>query len=228
MSASEASRISRSLKPRTSDLRLRRPEAFLPLDLAELSLYHPLESRLGTGPYEPAGDRHGKRDLKNRSARRSVHGLLSRQTQYRCGRNEPLQGTSDSMGGTMRGGIDAVHEVTPTSLDFVEAQTTVKTFPFSRPYYIQLLFNCATPRCRQAVVRLALSQGVDRQALVDVALNGRGVPAEGPSGRSIGHTALRPRHSLQSGRPPRSRLDAAGYKVVKRPGAMPSRFASRA
>ena len=80
------------------------------------------------------------------------------------------------------------------------------------------------PALKQAVVRQALSQGVDRQALVDLAFNGRGVPAEGPLWPK--HWAYSTARKTFDYNPEAAtlRLDAAGYKIVKRPGAMPSRF----
>jgi ABC-type transport system substrate-binding protein len=124
----------------------------------------------------------------------------------------------------MRGSIDAVQEVTPSSLDFVEAQSTVKTFPFERPYYIQLLFNMRHAVLKHTAVRQALSQAVDRQALVDVALNGRGIPADGPLWPK--HWAYSTARRTYNYNPEAAtlRLDGAGFKVKSRPGAMPSRF----
>ena len=50
----------------------------------------------------------------------------------------------------MRGQIDAVHEISPTAIDFVQAegQTNVRTFPFMRPYYVRLSSTSNTPSSR--------------------------------------------------------------------------------
>ena len=56
------------------------------------------------------------------------------------------------------GGADArtrltrVHEITPNAIDFVQAegQTNVHTYPFVRPYYVQLVFNIRHPLLKQA------------------------------------------------------------------------------
>ena len=50
----------------------------------------------------------------------------------------------------MRGEIDAVHELSPSAAEFMEAegQSTVHTFPFIAPYYIHLVFNQRTPFSR--------------------------------------------------------------------------------
>ena len=82
----------------------------------------------------------------------------------------------------MRGEIDAVHEISPTAIDFVQAegQTNLRTFPFVRPYYVHLLFNVKHPILKNAAVRQALSYALDRQAIIDLALNRQGTVAEGP------------------------------------------------
>jgi peptide/nickel transport system substrate-binding protein len=100
----------------------------------------------------------------------------------------------------------------------------VNTFPFNRPYYIQLQFNLRHPVLSHTSVRQGLSQAVDRQALVDVALNGRGVPADGPIWPM--HWAYSTARKTYAFNPEAAtlRLDAAGFPIVPRPGAMPSRF----
>ena len=52
----------------------------------------------------------------------------------------------------MRGEIDAVHEISPSAIDFVQAegQTNVQTFPFTRPYFIHLLFNIKSSGLKDA------------------------------------------------------------------------------
>ena len=45
----------------------------------------------------------------------------------------------------MRGDIDMLYEVSRDALDFVQAETTVKTYSFPRPYYIPLVFNVRHP-----------------------------------------------------------------------------------
>ncbi len=80
----------------------------------------------------------------------------------------------------MRGEIDAVHEITPGSIDFAEADSSIKTYPFVRPYFIQLAFNMRHPVLGQRAVRQAMSQAVDRDEIIKAGLNGKGVVADGP------------------------------------------------
>ena len=211
--------------PRTLILRLRQPEAFLPLDLAGLAFFHPKNRAVGTGPYQPVGDEMQKTDklpdlIRLKAFADYYRGKpviddveLRRYEEHRSAYAELL-----------RGGIDVVHEVTPTVLDFVEKQSTVKTFPFTRAYFWQMFFNLRHPAFRHTSVRLAMNQAVDRQALVDGVFKGRGVPSDTP---------IWPMHWAYSS-PSKAvglnleaaalRLDAAGFKIVQRPGAMPSRF----
>ena len=128
----------------------------------------------------------------------------------------------------MRGDVDAVHEIAPNAVDFVQAegQTTVKTYPFVRPYYYQLVFNVQHPLLKNPAVRQALSYGVDRQAVVDLALNKQGSVAEGPDlavplGLQHGAEDL---HAQFGGGDPPPRLRGLDGEAVqgKRPDAQPA------
>ena len=209
---------------RTFVLKLSRPEAFLPADLANVTLYHPTIAYLGTGPFRRLTAPPPSSEIEEEVTLGSFDDYYRGRPQIDVVEMKRYMEQRTAWAELMRGNIDALHEVTPSSLDFVEAQSSVKTFPFSRPYYIQLLFNMRHPALKQAVVRQALSQGVDRQALVDLAFNGRGVAAEGPLWPK--HWAYSTARKTFNYNPEAAtlRLDAAGYKVVKRPGAMPSRF----
>jgi peptide/nickel transport system substrate-binding protein len=214
---------------RTLVLHLSKPEAFLPADLASLAIEHLQDRLLGTGPYRrltadeiaPTAD-GSSRDLVR----------LTAFNDYYRGRPEidfvelrRYEEQRSAWAALMRGNIDAVHEVSPSALDFVEAQTTVNTFSFTRPYFVQLMFNMRHPVLKQVRVRRALSHAVDRQQLVDVALNGRGVAAEGPVWpMHWAHSTARAAYTLNR-EAATLMLDSAGFRTAKRrPGAMPSRF----
>ena len=53
-------------------------------------------------------------------------------------------------------------------------------YPFSRPYYIPLVFNMRHPILRNVEVRRAINEAFDRDALVRDGLRGQGAPADGP------------------------------------------------
>src|SRR5258708_15418359 len=125
----------------------------------------------------------------------------------------------------MRSEIDMLYEVSRDAVDFVEVETTVKTYSFPRAYYIPLVFSVRHPVLRNAEVRKAINEALDRATLIRDGLNGRGRPADGP---------ILPEHWAYSSpaqpfvfNPDAARLtlDAAGLPV--RPstgGKMPARF----
>jgi ABC-type transport system substrate-binding protein len=118
-----------------------------------------------------------------------------------------------------------LHEVSRDAAEFVEAETTVKTYSFPRPYYIPLVFSVRHPILRNAEVRKAINEALDKATLIRDGLNGRGRPADGP---------IWPEHWAHSSpaqpfafNPDAARLtlDAAGLPA--RPssdGHMPARF----
>ncbi len=122
----------------------------------------------------------------------------------------------------MRGDIDMLYEVSRDAVDFVAAQTTIKTYRFPRPYYIPLVFNIRHRILKDREVRKAINEALDRAALVRDGMNERGRPAASP---------IWPEHWTQSASNPtfrydpdgaRRRLDAAGLK--EKPGVAASRF----
>jgi peptide/nickel transport system substrate-binding protein len=125
----------------------------------------------------------------------------------------------------MRGEIDAVHEITPTAVDFAKGQTLVHTFPFTRPYYVQLMFNMKHPVLKNQLVRQALSYAVDRQAVVDVALNKQGTVADGPIWPFHWAYSTAEKVYTHNVEAATLRLDSAGLRVRKTSDSrMPSRL----
>jgi peptide/nickel transport system substrate-binding protein len=201
-------------------IKLSRPEAFLLTDLANLSLTHPTNPDIGLGPYR----------LMERSEQKTRLAAFDKYYQGRPNIDfleaEAFQEQRGSWAALMRGQIDAVHEITPGAMQFVEAegQTRVHTFPFTRPYYFQLVFNVHHPILKNPAVRQALSYGIDRQAVIDSGFNGQGSVAEGP---------IWPYHWAYSGAPKTYthnveaatlRLDSAGLRITSTAGHMPSRL----
>ena len=90
----------------------------------------------------------------------------------------------------MRGEVDFLFEVPIDTRDFVDAGSGVHVFSFLLPYSYALSFNVRKPMFREASVRVALNQAVDRQLLIKQALHGNGVAASG---------AVWPRHWAHRG-----------------------------
>lgn len=160
-------------------VRLLRPEAFFLADLANATLSRPANERIGTGPFkytELTADLDSA-PVINLAAFEDYHrgrpGV--QEVEFR-----QYQDQRAAWAALMRGDIDAVHEVSPGAMDFLENQTTINTFAHTRPYFIQLLFNFRHPALRKPAVRQALSHAVDREHIVKVALHGRGIVSQGP------------------------------------------------
>ncbi len=79
----------------------------------------------------------------------------------------------------MRGEIDSLYEVGRDAADFVEAESTVRVYSFARPYVHVLGFNVRRPVFRRPEVRRAISQAIDRNAILHAVLRDRGRVADG-------------------------------------------------
>jgi peptide/nickel transport system substrate-binding protein len=125
----------------------------------------------------------------------------------------------------MRGEVDLLYEVPPESVEFVRAAADVTTFSFLRPYAYLLGVNLRHPLLARLDVRRALNAAIDRQAIVDRALGGRGQPAfDHVFPRHWAYDAHVPAQAFDP-REAARRLDAAGL-VPSRPQA-PRRLAHR-
>ena len=204
-----------AVQPNTIDIHLSRIEAFLPSDIAEIPMVQP--GSIGTGPFRlesPNGT------------------TLTSFTDYYQGRPainrvevKPYPTLRSAWTAMMRGDINMLYEVSAEAADFVEQEPSVRSYPFLRPYYYLVAFNVRHPVLGKREVRQALSQAVDREAVVRDAMDGRGEPADGPVWKyfwAYSGAERTFRYNLEAAR---LRLDSAGFPV--RSGAkavMPSRL----
>jgi ABC-type transport system substrate-binding protein len=216
-------------------LRLSRPEAFLLSDLAGTGIVQANKPDIGTGPYKLVPNDEKKND-EQKDGEKKDHVKPTRFAafdDYYRGRPsidfvevKEYQEQRKAWAALMRGDINAVHEITPGAVGFVEAQKTINTYSYLRPYYLQLGFNLRHPVLGRVATRQALSQAVDRQQIIDLALNTRGQVAEGPIWPS--HWAYSTAQKPYGYNPEAAtlRLDAAGLtlKPGVKPGDMPNRF----
>lgn len=209
----------------TLEVRLSEPNSFVLPDLSLVSVRmpdkpsDPPKPDVTTGPFR----------VVRQDAEQTV---LSAFPQYYRGR-PPVEEITVFTYGTqrkawaalMRGEVDMLHEVSRDAAEFVEAETTVKTYSFPRAYYIPLVFNVNHPILKQAAVRRAINESLDKATLIRDGMSGRGRPADGPIWPE--HWAYSPPPTPFAFNPESARLqlEAAGLKVRQQPGGkMPARF----
>lgn len=212
------------------DLALSRPEAFLVTDLISTSVTHPQNAEVGIGPYRAVQDEDGQ---ANTPAAGEEFARLEAFPQYFRGapRTEYVDikeyaTQRNAWAALMRGEINALHEVSPAAFDFVEKESSIRTYSFLRPYYSYLAFNMSHPVLGRREVRQALNQAVNRDDIIKRALHGRGQPAEGPIWPFHWAYSTAQRGFAYNPEAARLRLDAAGLTVPHSPvpGRMPSRL----
>ncbi len=201
----------------TITIRLKRPHSLKLVDLSEFTIYDDERLDRRTGPFkivsldpkvvlEPFADYH--------------------QGPPSAGRIEMAEYPTPRAAWTamMRGEINFLHEVNRDAIEFVQAGGDIQAYQLLRPYYVPLVFNLAHPVLRNPQVRLALSEAIDREEIVQKAMRGHGRVAEGPfwphhwAYTSTQRSAFRPDVA-------RLRLESAGLPMrPARKGVAPSRF----
>lgn len=199
-------------------IRLARPEALLLADLSNFLVSHPTNPSIGVGPY---------RLMEGQTNR------LERFDSYYRGRPQiefvqirEFEEQRSAWTALMRSEIDAVHEITPDAMPFVQAQgqTGVKVFPITRPYFISLIFNTHHPVLKSPKVRQALSYAIDRDAIIKLGLNGQGVAAAGPIWPSHWAYSTAPKSYTRNVEASTIGLDSEGLRMkTNDKGRMPSR-----
>ena len=77
----------------------------------------------------------------------------------------------------LRGDVDLLYEVAPEAFEFVRESPNTHVASFLRPYVTALAFNAKHPVLGRKAVRRALNLAVDRAAVIEGAVGGRGIPA---------------------------------------------------
>lgn len=158
---------------RTLLLQLSEPDAFLIPELNNAHLVDPDSPDVGTGPFkllsrEPVVDAARFSDYHRGAP------ALERV------RIVPYDSQRAAWAALMRDDVDAVHEVSRDSVEFIEQDSGVQTFLSLRPYFWALSFNLRHPQLRQPHVRQALNQAVNRQEIVATVLRGYATVAVDP------------------------------------------------
>jgi len=206
------------IEPDTIEITVQAPNSFILADLSAVLVVKPGQPTVGTGPFKLVEQTEQQTELVAFPNYYRGHPAIARVSVA----NYPTQ--RNAWAALMRGDIDMLHEVRREAAEFVERETTVKTYKFPRPYYIPLVFNVRHPILKRVDVRLAINEAMDREALVRDGMSGRGRPADGP---------IAPEHWAYS-RPvstftydpdaARARLDDAGLRVRTPDAATQIRF----
>jgi peptide/nickel transport system substrate-binding protein len=150
-------------------LRLRRPNAFL---LEALGLAPIGSSKgAGAGPFRLDARTTGKAVLGRFKGFHGGRATLETVTiaEY------PSQ--REAWSAMLRGDVDVLYDIAPQAFEFVKESPNAHVASFLRPYVTALTYNMAHPVLRRREVRRALSQAIDRQAVIEAAVGGRGIPA---------------------------------------------------
>jgi peptide/nickel transport system substrate-binding protein len=99
----------------------------------------------------------------------------------------------------MRGEVDAVQEVGRDSVEFMERSSNIATYPTVQAFYLTLLFNHRHSALKNVEVRRAIVEALDRGAIIERAMRGKGQIADGP---------IWPFHWAYPNNPPQYRSDS--------------------
>ena len=123
----------------------------------------------------------------------------------------------------LRGEVEMVTDVPPDAVEFVR-NDQVQVMSFGRQYQYLIAFNSGKPPFNRVVVRRALNVAVDRAAIVQNVLQGRGVPSTGPLwpehwayDRSISPFEVEPSAAI-------ALLESAGLPLTRSGSGAPARL----
>jgi peptide/nickel transport system substrate-binding protein len=157
--------------PRELNLVLRQPSLFV-LEALDQQFRSPAPINAGTGPFEPVGAASPTELRANDRyyLGRPIIDRLAVKT-YPTGRAAWAE--------LLRDHLDMLYDVGQDALDSLERSSKIQVFTYIRHYQYALIFNIRTPALKSSAIRRALSQAIDREAVVREALNGHGVASSG-------------------------------------------------
>lgn len=161
----------------TLEFRLRQPSTFL-LDSLDLPIQKPTQpgqALIGTGPFQVKGPLDGQEvEMRANEAyyagRPEIDRIVLR-------RYESVRAAWADM---LRDRVDMLYEVGLDAIDLIQPSRTTQLFAFQRPYAYTVILNTRSGVLKNPAIRRALNAAVNRETLVQQALQGHGVPAEGP------------------------------------------------
>jgi peptide/nickel transport system substrate-binding protein len=156
----------------TLDIALRQHSPFV-LEALDVQLRSLGENPVGTGPFLAAGP------TAPSELRANDHYYLGRPLIDRV-----VVSTYPSVRAAwaemLRDHLDMLYDVGSDALDSLDRSTNISSFNYVRRYQYALILNTRKPDLRTQEVRQALSMAIDRDAIVQQALGGHGIPSSGP------------------------------------------------
>ena len=154
------------------DITLRRHSTFV-LEALDIQLRSLGENPAGTGPFEPGGP------ASPTELQANEHFYLGRPIIDRIAVST-YPTVRAAWAEMLRDHLDMLYDVGTDALDSFERSNKISVFTYVRPYQYALVFNTNKDTLRSALIREALGQAIDRDAIVREGLNGHGVPSSGP------------------------------------------------
>ncbi len=163
--------------PDSLEFRLRRPSTFL-MDSLDVPIQKPVqpgETPIGTGPFRVTDSLNGEElEMVAHEAHYAGKPAIDRLVLRR------YPSVRAAWADMLRGKVDMLYEVGVDALDLIEPSRNTTLFTFDRPYAYTVILNTRSSVLRDPSLRRVLNGAVDRQRLIDDALEGHGVPADGP------------------------------------------------
>ena len=147
-------------------LRLARRSALLPEDLTVLL-------DLPAGPYRPITSEANTTELERFGSYFLGTPSIERVTL------QPFDTLRTAWASLLRAEVDMVYDVPADAIEFIRSDD-VQVFSVPRWYQLLILFNMRRYPLDSEIVRRALNLAVDRDAVVDQILKGKGTPSTGP------------------------------------------------
>jgi peptide/nickel transport system substrate-binding protein len=154
------------------EFRLRRRSAFL-IEGLDLPIQIP-DTNAGTGPFSVGESGTDFASLESNPRYYGGKPLIDKIA------IRPYESVRAAWADLLRGEVDMLYEVGVDALDSLSPSSAVKVFTHQRNYAYMVLLNTRRPDLKDPKLRRALSNAVDREAVVQQGLGGHARPASSP------------------------------------------------
>ena len=153
-------------------IQLKKPSRLV-IEALETGIRKPGKAAIGTGPYMPSPS-GGAAELRANSDYYLGRPTISRINLV------PYPSLRTAWAELLRGNSDMLYEVNMDALDSLQASTDVAVFSYVRHYQYMIVFGSRAKNLQSPAIRRELNAAIDRNAIVQAALNGHGIPSTGP------------------------------------------------